>query len=152
MGENLVMEKRAYDNKYLHRDFHASIDNAIAYIGDVFGEDALSEYLRQYVNTRYQKMSLNELCDYFSDIYEKEEASDKIEINLTEDKLTVKITACPGLAYLNEHGGASKWYRFTTEVMYKYLADLCNFDFNLIEYDDKTGKTEFSFTKKESEK
>lgn len=147
--EKLVMERRAYDNKYLHRDFHATLDIGMAYIGDRFGEAQLDAYLTQYVQTRYQSMTLQELEAYFVSIYKAEEAEAALHTTLHDNKLTVKIDWCPGLQYLNAHGGASKWYYKTTTVLYPELAKKCNLNFKLICYEKDTGKAEFEFTGKE---
>ena len=39
----------------------------------------------------------------------------------------------------------SKYYAETTKTLYKELAQICGFEFELIEYDDTTGKAEFIF-------
>ncbi len=143
--ENLVMERRAYDNKYLHRDFHATMDIGIAYLGDHYGEKVLDQYLTRYVQKRYKKMTLQELEKYFIDIYTAEEAEDGLQTCLAEGKLTVKVAYCPALQYLNAHGGASKWNHKTTTVMYPALAELCGLKFQLIAFDEATGAAEFEF-------
>lgn len=143
--ENLVMERRAYDNKYLHRDFHATMDIGIAYLGDHYGEEVLDRYLIRYVQNRYKPMSLQELEKYFRDIYKAEEAEDALQTCRTAGKLTVKVAYCPALQYLNAHGGASKWNHKTTTVMYPALAELCGLKFCLISFEEATGKAEFEF-------
>ena len=35
----LQMERKASDNKYLHKDFHVTLDLGITYIGEHFGGD-----------------------------------------------------------------------------------------------------------------
>ena len=150
--EKLVLERRAYDNKYLHRDFHASIDNAVAYVGDNYGEDAVKEYLDSYVNIRFRPdMTLSDLQNYFKEIYEAEEAADRLTAELDGHSLKVSVSSCPGLDYLNAHGGASKWYKMTTVYMYASLARRLGLRFTLHEYDEKTGKTSFTFEKTEKE-
>lgn len=150
--EKLVMERRAYDNKYLHRDFHATLDIGMAYVGEHFGEERLDQYLAQYVKTRYNPMSLQELENYFISIYRAEEAEDALQTTLQDNKLSVKIAWCPGLKYLNAHGGASCWYYKTTTVLYDELAKKCGLEFHLISYDKETGKAEFEFAGKEGSK
>lgn len=143
--EKLTMERRAYDNKYLHRDFHATMDIGIAYLGDVYGEEAVDRYLVRYVKSRYKPMSLEELQKYFQDIYKAEEAEDALQTALRDGKLTVKISHCPALDYLNAHGGTSKWNHKTTTVMYPALAELCGLKFQLIAFDAANGAAEFEF-------
>lgn len=148
--EKLVMERRAYDNKYLHRDFHATLDIGMAYLGDRFGEEQVDRYLAQYVQVHYTPMTLRELENYFVAIYKAEEAEDALKTELKRNILHVKIAWCPGLRYLNAHGGASKWYDKTTSVLYAELAKKCGLEFKLISYDKATGKAEFEFLGKES--
>lgn len=150
--EKLVMERRAYDNKYLHRDFHATLDIGMAYLGDRFGEEQVDRYIAQYVETRYQPMTLQELQDYFIAIYKAEEAEDALVTTLQENRLVVDIAWCPGLRYLNAHGGASKWYYKTTTVLYYQLAKRCGLEFKLYAYDPASGKAKFEFWSKEGEK
>ena len=143
--ENLVMERRAYDNKYLHRDFHATMDIGIAYLGNVYGEEAVDRYLVSYAQTRYKPMTLAELEQYFKDIYKAEEAEDALQTALSEGKLTVKISHCPALDYLNAHGGASKWNHKTSTVLYPALAQLCGLTFHLTAFNEENGAAEFEF-------
>lgn len=150
--KKLVMERRAYDNKYLHRDFHASTNNAIAYIAQNFGQEALDRYIERYVQSRYQVMTLAELERYFTDLYTAEEALDALETELNDQKLVVRILYCPALKYLNETGEDAKWYHKTTTVMYPALAKKCNLEFELVFYDEKTGKAEFVFFNGENRK
>ena len=149
----LTMRRHSDDNEYLHRDFHASIDNAIAYIGDNFGEQAVRDYLSRYVKSRYKKMSLEELRDYFTEIYKAEHFGDKLTTELSGDRLKIAVAACPGIDYFKSTGSKpSKWYGMTTTVLYDELAEHCGFDFRLDHYDDETGKAEFVFIKKAVEK
>ena len=43
-----VMDRRAADNKYLHRDFHISNDLGAAYIAEKYGPEGVDEYLRTF--------------------------------------------------------------------------------------------------------
>ena len=36
-----VMDRRAADNKYLHRDFHVSGDLGIQYVGERYGDNGV---------------------------------------------------------------------------------------------------------------
>ena len=148
--EKLVMERRTYDNKYLHRDFHATLDIGMAYVGEHFGDAQVDAYLAQYVKTRYTPMTLEQLEAYFQKVYQAEEAQQWLHTQLKEGTLSVKIDRCPGLDYLNAHGGASPWYYKTTSVLYGELAKLCGFEFQMGQYDPATGETDFVFVEKEA--
>ena len=141
------MERRASDNKYLHKDFHVSLDLGIAYVGDRYGEDAVKEYLTDYAKSFYQKMTLAELENYFKKIYEAEDASDVLKTTLEKNSLTVEISECPAMKFMRSTGHEpSKYYTQTTKTLYAVLAQICGFEFNLSEYDEKSGKAKFIFS------
>ena len=50
----LVMERKASDNKYLHRDFHISSDNGISYVGDKYGDIGVENFLRKFAKSYFQ--------------------------------------------------------------------------------------------------
>ena len=54
-----VMDRKASDNKYLHKDFHVTLDIGIDYIGKHYGEDAVKEYLIRFADAYYRPMSLS---------------------------------------------------------------------------------------------
>ena len=140
------MERKVSDNKYLHKDFHVSFDLGLAYIGDKFGKEHVSKYLRDYARSYYKKMTLNELDNYFKFIYEQEEASDLLETELEDKSLKISVKRCPAMEFMrSQNHEPSKYYAETTKTLYKELAQICGFEFELIEYDDTTGKAEFIF-------
>ncbi|PWM47051.1 MAG: hypothetical protein DBX47_01330 [Clostridiales bacterium] len=141
------MERRASDNKYLHKDFHVSLDLGIAYVGDRYGEDAVKEYLTDYAKSYYCKMTLAELDEYFKKIYEAEDASDVLKTSIVENSLTVEVSECPAMKFMRSTGHEpSKYYGYTTKILYAVLAQICGFEFNLSDYDEKTGKAKFIFS------
>lgn len=145
-----VMERKAADNKYLHRDFHVSLDLGITYLGEHFGVDAIDAYLKQYAHAFYKKMSLAQLQQYFLDLYTAEEAPELLQTNLTDTSLTIQISECPAIRYMHSIGHEiSPWYEKTTSVLYEELAAICGFGFELNEYDKDTGRACFVFRRVE---
>ena len=141
-----IMERRASDNKYLHKDFHVSLDIGIEYIGRQFGAEAVDEYITQYARSFYKPMSLTQLQQYFQEIYEAEEASNVLKTVCTEDTLTLEISECPAIRFMRSTGHEpSEWYEKTTSVLYAVLADICGFTFELVQYDPKNGQSCFRF-------
>lgn len=142
--DELIFERKAEDNKYLHKDFHASINNAIDYIGRHFGTDAVKEYIKQYVFSRYEKMTLSELKAYFEEIYEAEEVRDRLSVSLENGVLSVSVTSSPGIDYFNSFGEVkSEWYYLTDTYLYECLAELCGLFYEPVFYDEKTGAVKF---------
>ena len=54
--EHLKIDRKASDNKYLHRDFHVSADIGIAYVGRYYGDNGVKEYLTDFTKSYYQKL------------------------------------------------------------------------------------------------
>ena len=151
--EKLFIEKKASDNKYLHRDFFVTGDIGIAYVGETYGDEAVKEYLEQYAKSYHKllaeevkKNGLVALKAYFDNVYEKEEWSEYFQADLSEKMLTVKVKKCPAVTYMTSIGHTpSKWYKETVYTVYATLAKMCNLAFEVVYYDEETGKTEFMF-------
>ena len=81
-----VMERRASDNEYIHKDFHGALSAAIEYLHKNYGEQAVRDYLWQFANTFYSplKDALSErglvaLKEHFEKIYKIEEPTSGIQ-------------------------------------------------------------------------
>ena len=140
--EILFMDRKASDNKYLHRDFHLSADIGIAYVGNNYGDDAVKEYLVQFTRSYFAKLvdavklrGLIAIEEYLHRIFTAEEKSDYIQTSLINNKLAVKIIKCPAIEYMKSVGRTpSKWYGETTKTVYPELANMCGVSFNMISY------------------
>ena len=147
-----VMDMKASDNKYLHRDFHFHGDLALRYLGKHFGENGVRSFLTDYVNNFYaplledgKKRGLVAIKEWIERLYTVEEASDLLTCTLEGDTLTVKIAESPAIRHLRATGTEPcKYYIEQTRTLYSAMADSLNFSFNLDYYDD-TGKAEFTF-------
>lgn len=150
----LVMERKASDNKYLHRDFHISSDNGIGYVGEKYGDNGVEEFLRKFAKSyfqmlvkKYSEQGLVAIKEYIENIYVTEEAEDAVEIYLDEKVLSVKVKYCPAVKYMKSQGHTpSKWYKMSTSVVYDQLAKDCGIKFEMGEYNKENGQTEYSFS------
>ena len=95
--EKLNIERKAADNRYLHRDFHVSADIGIIYVGENYGDNAVKDYLTQYAKSFYKPLAeevkakgLVALKENFENVYKKEEWSEYLHTTLTENELKVK--------------------------------------------------------------
>lgn len=141
-----VMDRKASDNKYLHKDFHVTLDIGIDYLGKHYGEDAVKEYLVRFAKAYYRPMSLQELEAYFHHIYTEEERPEVLKTCLEKNILTVEISECPAMSFMRSIGHEpSEWYRYTTSVLYAEIARLCGMTFELAQYDEKTGAATMRF-------
>ena len=154
MAERLYIERKAEENKYLHRDFHVSGDIGIAYVGKFYGDDGVKEYLVKYAKSFFSKLAeevrdkgLEPLEEYFKKIFLAEEREDWLLTTLNDNCLTIKIIKCPALDFMKQIGHTpSKWYGETTKTVYPTLAQMCGLKFELSFYNEEDGSAEFKFS------
>ncbi|MGI6336840.1 MAG: hypothetical protein ACOXZM_07260 [Eubacteriales bacterium] len=154
----LVMDRKASDNKYLHLDFHSSVDNGLRYVGEHYGEKGVRELLRRYTLAYHKprledirRRGLTAIAEYLKDIYEKEDASDALRYTLTDACLTVETAYHPGVRYMRSVGETpSEWGPLTMQVVYGIFAEAAGCAFSLRSYEEQTGAAKFSFAKKEA--
>jgi len=150
-----VMERKASDNKYLHKDFHIALNLLMTYLYDHFGKDALVNYLKQFSQAYYKPLNqklksgdIKVLVNYFKDIYEKEEWP----VNITSNKNSVEIIqdACPAISHILKSGGKPcPYYRETYNTIYKSLCENTPFEYALEYFNDETGACKQLFIRKE---
>ena len=149
----VIMDRRASDNEYFHPDFHSSMNMGIDYIGEKFGLNAVREYLEKYTVNVYgnliadiRKNGIKELEKEIKSTYEKEKATEVLEITCKGNNLHVKIKYCPAVSYLKNSGREiSKWYKYTTETVMEVLAAKTGYKFKMCFYDESTGAAEYLF-------
>ncbi|MDR3644903.1 MAG: hypothetical protein P4M02_07510 [Clostridia bacterium] len=141
----LVMEKKAYDNTYLHRDFHGLLDIGITYLRENYGEQAVRDYLRQFAAAYYaplkadlKKRGLIALREYFEKIYEIEGGG--TEITLNDRELTIRVDACPAVTHLHKlNVPVDPLFFETTRVVNEEICEGTPFASESIEYSSETG-------------
>lgn len=151
-----VIDVRASDNKYLHRDFHISADIGVAYVGERFGDNGVREYLTDFAKAYYaplitsvRERGLVAIKEHLQETYEKEEMAEVLHMELTDQELLVTVDRCPAITYFKQEGHqASKWYVELTRTVHETIADACDLGFDLISYDQATGAARYRFFKR----
>ena len=151
-----VMDRKAADNKYLHRDFHVSTDAGLAYVGKLWGDAGVKEYLERFTHSWYgpliadlREQGLKAMREHIEKTYNTEEAADVLHINANENELSVLIDRCPAVTYMRSIGHEpSPWYRELTSTVNSIIAREGGFDFEMISYDEQTGKAAYRFCKR----
>ena len=151
-----VMERKSADNKYLHRDFHKSMDLGLAYLGEKYGDEAVKEYLVEFAQGYYaplaeavRKEGLSPLAEHIRGIYEIEEMPEVLSMDQTENTLDVKVEKCPAIAYFNKTGyAASPWYVEATRTVNGTIAKMAGLDYVQKVYDEADGHSEYRFTRR----
>ena len=148
-----IMDRRAADNKYLHRDFHVSGDIGLAYVGSHYGDNGVREYLRTFAARQYAPLiakiktdGLSALEEHILHIYEIEEAPDLVKTTLSDDELLVEVSACPAVGYMRKSGHEpSKWYIELTRTVNEQIADDADLGHEMFDYDPETGAASYRF-------
>ncbi len=148
-----VMDRRAGDNEYFHRDFHSSTNRGIHYLGEKYGKQYVVDYLTQYTKHVYAhlniaKTGLDGIKNLILDTYRKEKAEDALKITDTKGGFAAEIAYCPAVKHLHSIGReVSPWFRYTTEVVMEVLAAECGAIFKMLSYDEETGAARYTFEK-----
>lgn len=158
-GDTEVMDRKASENEYFHRDFHSSMNMGIHYVGEHYGMDGVRSYLTQYTDHVYKatmqdmkERGLKALQEKILDTYKKEKAEDAVTAQLSADEAALQITVkyCPAVRHLKATGrSVSKWYRYTTEVVMEVLAKAGGIHFRMDFYDEETGAAAYCFYKEQ---
>ena len=142
-----VINRKAADNEYLHKDFHGALSVGINYLHKNYGEQAVCDYLRQFALTFYaplmvelQKRGLVVFKEHFENIYKIEGGT--IEISLSDDELVLTVDGCPAVMHMRENGYlVAERFHETTKTVNEAICEGSDFDFELVEYDQETGRS-----------
>jgi hypothetical protein len=149
-----IMDRRASDNEYFHRDFHSFMNLGVHYVGEHFGIHGVKEYLIRFTHNVYnsiiadaQKTSaLDAVESKIRDTYMKEKALDRLSICREDNTMTITVTSCPAIEHIISTGRfISPWYRYTTEFVMEALAAELGLRFTMNAYDEETGAASYTF-------
>jgi hypothetical protein len=142
-----IVDRRASDNEYLHKDFHGALSAGIEYIHKNYGQQAVLDYLRQFALAYYsplmeelQKRGLIALKEHFENMYQLE--GGEIEITLSDDELILKVDACPAVIHMRANGyPVAELFHETTKTVNETICEGSEFVFELVEYEPETGRS-----------
>ena len=142
-----IMDRRASDNEYLHKDFHGALSAGIEYLHEYYGADAVRDYLRRFTITYYSPLverlkneGLSALKEHFEKMYEIE--GGEIEISFSEDELIISVKACPAVMHMRSQCyPVARLFHETTGTVNEAICEGTPFAAELIEYDEKTGRS-----------
>ena len=148
------MTRKASDNKYLHKDFHITLNILLDYIDSQFGKEAVIKYLSQFTSAYHQPLheqlmsgNLTALSDYLTQLYQKEEWP--VRIRFGDDFIELQQDACPGMSHIKASGKQpSACYVETYRTVYETLCEDTPFQYQLQRFDHETGACTQLFTKK----
>ncbi len=152
-SEKLVMDVKASDNEYFHKDFHISGERGLRYVGEKYGDDAVIEYLSTFTKNYYsplinsiKKDGLIAMKNHIENIYTTEKSPDAVSCILSDDELAVTVSKCPGVTYMKKSGyEPSKWYIENTRTINNVIAAESGYSFELSEYNPDNGACKYRF-------
>jgi hypothetical protein len=151
-----VMDRRASDNEYLHRDFHGALSSALIYLEKRFGPEAVAEYLASFAEVFYQPLreelrseGLTAIADHLQDVYGEEGA--EVQVELTADELVARVDACPAVTHMRTRGYevSPLWHQTLTAVN-EAICDGSGYTFELLDYEPETGASVCRFYRPET--
>ena len=146
-----VIHQKASDNVYLHKDFHGVLSAGIDYLQGRYGDKAVREYLRRFTNSFYAPLKadlarrgLIALKEHFEQVYRAEDGDGSF--SLSADELVIEVSQCPAVMHMRRRGYpvASLWSE-TTRTVNEALCEGTDFEAELVDYDDQTGRGRQSF-------
>ena len=150
-----IMDRKASQNEYFHRDFHSGMNNGIRYLGEHYGTEAVEAYLVRYTENVLKKpladfkvRGLDAAADYVRAVYDREKAPEVLTLTRDADTLRVHVAYCPAVRHLHETGRVvSPWFRYTTETVMARLAAEGGLTFAMDAYNEETGEVSYHFSK-----
>lgn len=142
-----IMERRAADNPYLHKDFHSALNHGMVYLHRHFGEAAVRDWLRDFARQWYSPLrqrlaagDLGALREHVEAVYRLEGAA--VHIEQTPDELRIEVSACPAVAHMrSRREDVSPLFVETTRTVNEALCDGTPFAAELLAYDPATGRS-----------
>ena len=155
--ENSIQQTTTSEGyKYLHPEFHVSMDRGSGFVLDTYGMEGLKEYLTQFtlafhvpLLANIREKGLTAIADYLRWLYDTEEAPDALELEQTDGALSVKIKYCPAVKYMKGRGYTpNASYEYCTSMVYEALAEAGGLGFAMCSYDQETGAATYRFFEK----
>ncbi len=104
-----VLDCKATDHAYLHKDFHGALCYAIKYLDDNFTPEITREYLAEVGRTcfaplikRLQAEGLPALEEHWKEVFTKE--GGRFTLEYRDGVLVLTVHECPAIAHLKKIG------------------------------------------------
>jgi hypothetical protein len=108
-GIRRVCDCTPEEHEYLHRDFHGALCFAVRHLDETWGPDATAAFLRRLGTSVYAPLrralleeGLPALATHWRGVFAQE--GGRVEIELGEEELTLRVARCPAVAHLQARG------------------------------------------------
>ena len=148
-----IMERKASENEYFHRDFHSSMNMGVEYLGTHYGREGVESFFRRYADRVYgrqiaeiREKGIPAMREMIADTYRREKAEEAVSFEETDGSLLVDISRCPAVEHLRKTGReVSGWYVYTTSAVMDRIAEAVGLRFRMETYDEATGAARYRF-------
>ncbi len=153
--DTLIMDRKAADNEYFHRDFHSGFSTGMEFLGENYGMEEVVDFLTRYTKNVHgrtlaaiKEEGLAAIEKNILHTYAIEKTPDAVVTKLDENSLQVEVIYCPAVKHLRATGRpVSKWLPYTTEIVMQTFAQEGGYTFTMESYDPETGAAAYSFRK-----
>lgn len=104
-----VLDCKASDHEYLHRDFHGAFCYGIKHLDDTYGPEALTEYLTRFGRVYFKDLiddlrtqGLSALEKHWRDLFALE--GGRTELRYDGDVLVLEVKECPAVTHMTQRG------------------------------------------------
>ena len=149
-----IIEQKASDNTYYHKDFHIALNYGINYLHKNFGGEAVREYLAQFANAYFaplkkalRKKGLLVIKEHYEYIYKIENAVFKM--NIPANDLLIHLFKSPAVMHIKANGHTvSSSYHETVKTVNKEICRNTPYDCELVKYEQENGAYQLRFFKR----
>jgi len=153
-----VMNRSASDNRYLHRDFHLSLNTGIDYLYKTYTMADVEIYLTRFASNFYAPVierikegGLEAAKTAFLSPYEAEGEEAVVSFTERKGEVIINISECPAVRHFNGQGiTPSAVYPLSTTVVWTEICRQAGLGFQTLSYDAKTGAATHIIFEKEA--
>ncbi len=142
-----IMERHASDNRYLHKDFHNSMNLGLHHLYETFGAQAVETFCQRLADGFYapliesvRKGGLSAVRAEFVRCYEAEDASHVLSFKERPGELLVTISECPAVSHMQKSGETPcEVYALTTSEVWRTVCERAGIGYFMLYYAPDTG-------------
>jgi hypothetical protein len=143
-----VMRRRADENVYLHKDFHAALNRTLIFVERKFGAEAVREYIRLFAAAFYAPLMKKirrgglegsmAIEGHLKLVFEREGGG--AEVGRDGEDIVAKVYRCPAVSHVCKLGESlSPLFFETTRTVNETLCEGTEFGFSFDALDCRGG-------------
>jgi hypothetical protein len=135
VSDEQVLEFRASDNKYLHKDFHCVLNYSLTYLTKTYGLKFTEEFLVRAAQTvfgplieKMQSDGLPAMESHIRNVFGNENGD--FETSSMPDQLVLRVKKCPAIEHLKKSGQLyDSTFCMSTVVVNQAICSMAGYEF-----------------------